>query len=73
MGWIFRASDAPVQGDPCDDTIINGTPPETRHAAGIGATQSAAPAAVADAQTSEKIRRRQRSLLDRYVAITRAR
>jgi hypothetical protein len=73
MGWIFWASDVPVQGAPCDDTIINGAPYEARHAAGSGAIQSAAPAAGVDTQISEEIRRRQRSLLDRYVATSRVR
>jgi hypothetical protein len=73
MGWVFWASDVPVQGAPYDDTIINGAPYEARHAAGSGAIQSAAPAAGADTQISEEIRRRQRSLLDRYVANSRVR
>jgi len=73
MGWVFWASDVPVQGAPCDDTIVNGAPYEARHAAGSGAIQSAAPAAGADSQISEEIRRRQRSLLTRYVVSTWAR
>ena len=73
MGWIFRASDVPVQGEPCDDTIINGAPYEARQGAGSGAIQPAAPAARADAQISEEIRRRQRVLLAAYVVSERVR
>jgi hypothetical protein len=73
MGWISWASDVPVQGAPRADTIINGAASEARHAAGSGAIQCAAPAAGADTQISEEIRRRQRSLLTRYVVSARAR
>jgi hypothetical protein len=73
MGWIFRASDVPVQGDPCDDTIINGVPYEARQAAGSGAIQSAAPAAGPDERIAEQIREKQRRLLERYVRSVRLR
>jgi hypothetical protein len=73
MGWILRASDVPAQGDPCDDTIINGAPYEARQAAGSGAIQSAAPAAGDVERIAAQIRERQRRILARYVRSVRLR
>jgi hypothetical protein len=73
MGWVFWASDVHMQGDPRDDTIANRAPHEAREAGRSGAIQSAASGANANEQIPGEIRRRQRMLLDRYVAITRVR
>ena len=73
MGWTSRALDVPVQGGPYDDTVINVAPYNARQAAGGGAIRSAAHGAAKQTQSSDEIRRRQLSLLARYVVSTRAR
>ena len=73
MGWVFWASVVPALSDGSDDTIANGAPYEAHQAAGSGAIQSAAPAGGGDARVAEEIRRRQRRLLERYVAAVRLR
>jgi hypothetical protein len=73
MGWVFWASDVPVQSDGSDDTIANGAPYEAYPAAGSRTIQAPAPAVGGDGGVAEEIRRRQLRLLERYVTSVRLR
>ena len=72
MGWNsrFGASGEAESGDPVDETVINGAPYDA-HKAVRSSPQS--PAAPGDAHIAEEIKRRQISLVVRYVAAVRTR
>jgi hypothetical protein len=70
MGWIssFQASGEAKLANPWDETVINGAPYDTHKA-----IRSNPPGDRPDAHISEEIKRRQLSLVVRYVAAVRAR
>ena len=74
MDWIsrFRASGKAEPGDPADETVIKGAPYDA-HKAVRSSRQSPAGPGDPDAHIAEEIKRRQISLVVRYVAAVRAR
>jgi hypothetical protein len=75
MGRInaFRASGQGERADPWNETVINGVPYDAHQAIRSGAENAAAPVDRPYAQIAEEIKRRQVSLIVRYVAALRAR
>jgi hypothetical protein len=75
MGWIsrFRASGKRELADPWNETIINGAPYNAHKAIRSSPENAAAPSDSPAAQIAEEIKRRQLSLVGRYVAAVRAR
>ena len=75
MGWIsrFRASGKRELTDPWNETIINGAPYNAHKAIRSSPESPAAPGERPDAHIAEEIKRRQLSLVVRYVAAVRAR
>jgi len=75
MGWNsrFGASGEAEPGDPVDETVINGAPYYAHKAVRSSPQSPAAPGDRSDAHIAEEIKRRQISLVARYVAAVRAR
>jgi mono/diheme cytochrome c family protein len=75
MGWNsrFGASGEAESGDPVDETVINGAPYYARKTVRSSLRSPAAPSDRSDAHIADEIKRRQISLVARYVAAVRAR
>ena len=74
MVWIsrFRGSGKDDPADPWDETVINGAL-DNAHKAIQSSTENAAAPGSLDAQIAQEIKRRQISLVVRYVSAVRAR
>jgi hypothetical protein len=75
MGWMsrFGASREAEPVDPSDETVMNGAPYDAHKAIRSSPKSPAAPGDRPDARIAEEIKRRQISLVVRYVAAVRAR
>jgi hypothetical protein len=75
MVWIsrFRGSGKDEPADPWDETVINGALYNAHKAIRSSSASAAAPGDSPDAQIAQEIKRRQISLVVRYVSALRAR
>ena len=75
MGWTsrFRGSGEVELTDPQDETVIKGAPYDPRKAIRSIAHNSSAPGYGPDPHIAEEVKRRQLSLVVRYVMAVRAR
>ncbi len=75
MGWIsrFRKSGDTEPANPWDETVINNAPYEPYKAIGGGVEDVAAASTPQNTTIAEEVKRRQVSLVVRYIAAVRAR